>query len=193
MPNAYIPRETVHAWSETIGDAPEAHQTALTRLLKDQRRLTRFIEENAENLQPATAGVSIYLTGVIVRMFDLAGGRLRNATWAQIREAEAKVNAAIEGLLPFDEGFPERARQTHRAQAHILDEALLALFERDKDEEREEEAELDTIETIKVYLVLWVVTEVLDMNWKPAKDFEGMADYEYVHIEKTKKDKDGED
>lgn len=191
MPNAYIPRETVHAWSETIGDAPEAHQTALTRLLKDQRRLTRFIEENAENMQPATAGVSIYLTGVIVRMFDLAGGRLRSATWAQIREAEAKVNGALESLMPFDDGFAARAITTHRAQAHILDEAIYALFERDRDAEEDEEANLDTMETIKTYLMLWVVTEVLDANWKPGKDFEGEADYVHVHIEQPKKD--GED
>lgn len=191
MPNAYIPRDTVHAWSETIGDAPEAHQTALTRLLKEQRRLTRFIEENAENMQPATAGVSIYLTGVIVRMFDLAGGRLRSATWAQIREAEAKVNAALEGLMPFDDGFAERARTTHRAQAHILDEAIYALFERDRDAEEDEEANLDTMETVKTYLMLWVVTEVLDANWKPGKDFQGDAEYVHVHIPQPKKD--GED
>lgn len=191
MPNAYIPRDTVHAWSETIGDAPEAHQTALTRLLKDQRRLTRFIEENAENMQPATAGVSIYLTGVIVRMYDLAGGRLRSATWAQIREAEAKVNASLEQLMPFDDGFAERARGVDRRQAHILDEAIYALFERDRGEPDEEnEADLDIMETIKVYLMLWVVTEVMDANWRPSKDFAGEPEYTHVHIEQPKKDED---
>lgn len=192
MPNALIPRPTVHDWSETIGADPQAHQTALTRLLKDQRRLTRFIEENAENMHPATAGVSVYLTGVIVRMFDLAGGRIRNATWAQIREAEAKVNGAIADLLPLDDTFPERARTAGRAQAHILDEAIYALFERDRDteEDEENEADLDTLETIKVYLLLWVVTEVLDANWRPAKDFEGEAEYAHMHIEPPKKDEE---
>lgn len=188
MPNALIPRPTVHDWSESIGEAPQDHQTALTRLLRDQRRLTRFIEENAENMHPSTAGVSIYLTGVIVRMFDLAGGRLKSATWAQIREAEAKVNGSLAALMPFDEGFAERARGVHRSQAHILDEAIYALFQRDRDAEEDDEADLDTMETIKVYLMLWVVTEVLDMNWKPAKAFEGLSDYEYVHIEPPAKE-----
>ena len=186
MPNAFIPRTIVHDWSNAIGDEPQAHQSALTRLLKDQRRLTRFIEENAENMQPTTGGVSVYLTGVIVRMFDLAGGKLRGATWAQIRDAEAKVNATIEQLMPFDDGFAVRARDIARAQPHILDEALFALFERDQDDD--EEQPLDTLETVKVYLMLCVVTEVLDANWRPAKDFTGEDSYSYVHIEDDKTD-----
>jgi len=187
MPNPIIPRDQVHAWSEAIGDQPENHQAALTRLLKDQRRLTRFIEENAENLEGVTAGVSVYLTGVIVRMFDLAGGRLRSATWAQIREAEAKVNATVPDLMPLDETLPERARNSNRAQPHILDEALMALFERDADEE-EDEAQLDPLEAIKTYLMLSVVTEVLDSNWRPAKDFQGEDEYTYKHIEPKKRE-----
>lgn len=191
MPNAFIPRSTVHDWSETIGDSPESHQTSLTRLLKEQRRLTRFIEENAENMQPATAGVSIYLTGVVVRMFDLAGGRLRSATWAQIREAEAKINGLIGGLLPLDDSFPERARGVDRAQPHILDEALFALFDRERPEEGEEEADLEPLELAKVYLMLWVVTEVLDANWRPAGDFAGEETYSYVHIEPKQASEEG--
>lgn len=195
MPNAFIPRATVHDWSESIGDAPQEHQAALTRLLKDQRRLTRFIEENAENLEGWTAGVATYLTGVIVRMFDLAGGRMRSATWAQIRDAEARINASIGDLLPLDETLPERARKVSRAQPHILDEALMALFHRfteERDEEAEPEpGELDPVEAVKTYLMLWVVTEVLDGNWKPNSKFEGQSDYEYVHIEPT--DRSGDD
>lgn len=187
MSNPYIPRAQVHEWSETIGDNATAHQTALTRLLRDQRRLTRFIEENAANLQPMTAGVSVYLTGVIVRMFDLAGGRLRGATWAQIREAEAKVNAAIPSLMPLDLTIPERVRAIEgRAQPHILDEALMALFHREPDEE---EANLEPIESVKTFLMLWVATEVLDMNWQPPKGFTGEAAYTYVHIEPKKREK----
>lgn len=186
MPNAFIPRDQVHAWSENIGDEPEKHQAALTRLLKDQRRLTRFIEQNAAELGPMSGGVSVYLMGVIVRMFDLAGGRLKSATWAQIREAEKRVHGQIESLLPLDETLPERARNGNRAQPHILDEALRALF--DRDAEDEDEADLDPAESIKTYLLLWVATEVLDQNWKPPKDFSGLDAYEYVHIPVEKKD-----
>lgn len=184
MPNAFIPRDQVHAWSEAIGEQHQDHQAALTRLLKDQRRLTRFIEENAENLEPVTSGVTVYLTGVIVRMFDLAGGRLRSATWAQIREAEAKVNAAIPSLLPLDESVAKRIRRIDgRAQPHILDEALMALFDR---ESSEDEADLDPVEAVKTFFLLWVVTEVLDSNWKAPKSFTGEASYTYVHIEPKK-------
>ena len=132
-------------------------------------------------MQPATAGVSQYMTGVVVRMFDLAGGRLRTATWAQVREAAAKVQATVGALLPLDDGFPGRARDVDwRAQPHILDEALMALFER---EQEDDEADLDMAECLKVYLMMWVACEVLDGNWKPSKKFEGDTSYTYVHIE----------
>ena len=194
MSNAFIPRSQVHAWSEAIGDDPQAHQAALNRLLKDQRRLTRFIEENAENLEGWSAGVATYLTGVIVRMFDLAGGRMRSATWAQIREAEARVNALIPEFMPLDETLPERAHTGKRAQPHILDEALMALFhrftlERDEDEEPEP-GELSPIEAVKTYLMLSVVTDVLDSNWRPPKGFEGETEYSYVHIEPKVEEED---
>ena len=85
MPNAYIPREQVHAWSDDIGLNVAEHQAALTRLLKEQRRLTRWLEENAASMNPATASVGAYLFGVIARIYDLAGGRLKGATWAGAR------------------------------------------------------------------------------------------------------------
>jgi len=190
MPNAYIPRDQVHAWSEAMSDDVEAHQASLTRLLKEQRRLSKFIEENAQSMQPATSGVSQYMTGVVVRMFDLAGGRLRSATWAQVREAAAKVQGAIGELLPLDDGFAERARSVDwRAQPHILDEALMALFDRAQEED---EAELEMAECLKVYLMMWVATEVLDGNWKPSKNFEGESSYTYVHIEPKKPEAEAE-
>src|SRR5690606_5149613 len=79
MPNPYIPRDQVHAWSDAIGDNPET--ASLQRLLKQQRRLARWIEENAANLDAQSAGAALYLVGVVARIFDLAGGRLRSATW----------------------------------------------------------------------------------------------------------------
>ena len=182
MANAFLPRELVHEWSDAIGADPTEHQATLTRLLKAQRRLTKFVEENQADMEPATAGVTIYLVGVLVRLFDLAGGQLRSATWAQLREASAKVQGAIPSLLPLDETLPERIRKFEgRAQPHVLDEALMALFERGA--RSEEEANLSTDESVKVFLLMWVVTEVLDANWRPPKSFSGEAKYTYVHIE----------
>ena len=57
MANSLIPRATVHAWSEQIGQQLGEHETSIQRLLKDQRRLTKFIETYAEQMGPGTAGV----------------------------------------------------------------------------------------------------------------------------------------
>lgn len=190
MPNPYIPRDTVHAWSEDIGEKALDAEAGLQRVLKDQRRLTRFVEENGAALNPASGGVCVYLFGVVARMFDLAGGRLKNATWAHVRAAEAKVGAHAAKLLPYDEGFKDRVRAIEdRAQPHILDEALMALFDRDDEELGDDEVALDDNEAVKVFFLLWVATEVLDGNWKPPSGFEGETSYTYVHIEPKKKDK----
>jgi len=183
MSNAFIPRDTVHNWSEDIGNEIGEHQAALTRLLKNQRRLTRFIERNQQHLAPGVSGVSVYLTGVVVRMFDLAGGRLKAATWDDIHRAEAKVKGQVRGLLPVDDGFADRFRAADRAQPHILDEAFMALFEADREND---EVEVDDTESLKMLLMLWVIVEVLDANWTPAKGFEGESDYTYVHIDPPK-------
>ena len=188
MPNAYIPRPIVHEWSVDIGKTAVENQAALSRLLKDQRRLTRWLEENAENMDGSTGGVAVYLFGVVARMFDLAGGRMRKATWEQVRAAEKRVGAAAAGLLPFDDGFADRVRGVAwRAQPHILDEALMTLFVR---EPGEEEEELETTEAGKIFFLMWVATEVMDQNWKPGKGIELVSDYEYVHIEPESDDEE---
>ncbi|MEN0065608.1 MAG: hypothetical protein AAGA48_25935 [Myxococcota bacterium] len=180
MGNPLLPREQVHGWSEAMSETPEGHQAAITRLLKDQRRISRHVEENAAHLQGMTAGVAMYLVGVIVRMFDLAGGRLKKATWDDLRSAEQRVAGQVEALLPVDDGFVSRARSVPRAQAHILDEALYALFIRKEEEEQEEP--LDELEAFKVYMMMWVATEALDANWTPPKSFEGLADYTHTPV-----------
>lgn len=181
MPNPFIPRARVHAWSEEIGAAPESNQAPITRLLKDQRRLSKFVEENAKGMSTGvTGGVAVYLIGVILRMFDLAGGRMRNVTWEDVRAAEKRVQGMVDQLLPVDDGLVARARAVPRSQPHILDEALYALFER---EVKDEEAAVDDTESLKIYLLLWVATEALDANWTPPKGFEGEAEYTFTPVE----------
>lgn len=187
MPNPFLPRAWVHEKSDEIGINQLEHQAALNRLLQQQRRLTKFLEENRESMAPGTAGVSVYLYGVVARLYDLAGGQLRGATWDQIRDAERKVKAQVGALLPLDEGFVERARKAERAQPHILDEALMALFSREKPVAGE--ADLGDAEAAKVYLLMWVANEVLDACWHPPKGFTGESTYAYVHIEPTKPEK----
>jgi len=187
MANALLPRIWVHERSNEIGDAVETEQAALQRLLKEQRRLTRWLEENAGNLEPASGGVAVYLFGVVARMFDLAGGRLRSATWEQVRDAEKRVGSAAPGLLPFDDGFSERVRGIGwRAQPHLLDEALMNLFDRDASDE---EADLSDTEAGKVFFLLWVATEVLDSNWRPGNRVELESEYAFHYIDPNE-DKD---
>lgn len=180
MPNSFLSRDQVHAWSEDISHNTDVHAAALPRLIKAQRRLGRFIEENHESMESHTVGVSSYLMGVVARMFELAGGQLKTATWEQVRAAEAKVGAAAGQILPYNEGFVERFRAIEgRAQPHIMDEAIYALFERKPEADEEQ---VQTTESVKVFFLLWVAVEVLDMNWKPAKTFQGETAYLFVPI-----------
>lgn len=183
MPNPFIPRDTVHDWSEAIAERPDTHHTSLQRLLKEQRRLTRWIEQNREPMAGSTAGVCVYLTGVVARMFDLAGGRLKGATWAHIRDAEARVQAAVGGLLPLDDAFLSRLYAFgDRAQPHILDEAAMVLFEREPEDGEEPP---DRTEGLKILAVLWVVIDVLDTCWTPGPGFAGETTYTHVAIDPT--------
>lgn len=182
MANPHLPRTTVHAWSEQISNEPESHSAAIQRLLKEQRRLSRFVEENAASMQGMSGGVAMYLVGVILRMFDLAGGRLRKGSWDDVRAVERRIGALVDQLLPVDDGFVGRARQVPRAQAHILDEALYALFVREPDEDEGAEEKLDDLEAFKVYMLMWVATEVLDQNWQPPKAFAGEAEYAHAPV-----------
>ena len=181
MSKALMPRPLVHLWSEAIGDNPNDHQAALQRLLRDQRRLTKFVEENAEQMDRTTAGVAVYFLGVVVRMFDLAGGRLKTVTWEQVRAAEERIGEVVPQLLPYNEGFIERVRAVPwRAQPHILDEAILALFQSAR---TEREMEVARTESLKIFFLVWVAVEALEANWIPAKDFVGESNYEYFHVE----------
>ncbi len=164
MTGGLLDRESVHAWSESIGEDPAPHQAAIQRLLREQRRLSKFVEENARSLTGVTGGVAVYLIGVVLRMFNLAGGRMRTISWDEIRDAERRVQPLAMELLPFDEGFVARAKAVDRAQPNILDEALYALFERDT---KDGEAAMDPVECGKVYLLLWVAVEALHAGWNP--------------------------
>ena len=194
MSKSFFPRDIVHEWSDEIGDNPEGHRVALQRLLRDQRRLAKFIQENAANLGPTTGGVGLYLWGVIARMYDMAGGRMKSPSWGQIRAAEKRISEVVPQLMPVDDAFPERLRTIDwRAQPHILDEAIMSLFDRDEEELAEEEEPLDTVECVKLLFMIWVAIEVMDENWKPPKGFEGETTYKYVHVEPTKASEDAQE
>jgi len=176
-----IPRALVHEWSETIGAQASTEQSNLTRIMKDNRRLSRFVEENFESLDEATRSVAMYLVGVVARIYEKAGGRMRIATWDQLRAATAKVEGQIGALLPLDDGFVARCHAlTDRAQPHIVDEAVYALFERPS---RPDEAQTPATERLKLLLLMWVANEVCAVNWTPPATFKGEASYTHTPVE----------
>ena len=82
-----------------------------------------------------------------------------------LNAATAKVQGAAASIFPADDGFHERAKSIEwRAQPHLLDEILWALFERD--DKTEGEVDLEPEKAALVYLMLWAAVEALDANWK---------------------------
>ena len=113
---------------------------------------------------------------------------MKSASWGQIRKAEKRIGAVVPSLMPVDDQFPERLRKIEwRAQPHILDEALMSLFDRDDEDLEEGEEVLDTVECVKLFFLVWVAVEVLDANWTPPKGLVGEEHYVYKHIEPEKK------
>jgi hypothetical protein len=160
-----IPRDHVHALSEECAKLGMGFQTAARRMLDDQSRLLRFFKANLPDMQGQTGEVSLYLLAVVVRIFQQTGklGRVSNA---DVEAATKRIQGVAGGLLPVDDGFPERVRAIGwRAQPHILDEAMHALFERE--EKQANEVELEKDQAARVFLMLWAATEALEGVWTP--------------------------
>ncbi|MED5374697.1 MAG: hypothetical protein VX899_27005 [Myxococcota bacterium] len=172
MANAAIDRDTVHTLSEACAEDGERFRAIATRLLKEQKRLLSFYNQNLPAIDAQTGEVSLYLFSVVVRIFDQMGGRLSKVNGKQINAAAAKVQGVVDQLLPFDKEFPERVRAIEdRAQPHILDEALWALFERSDEDKQEGEVDVDPTKAGMIFMMLWVATEALDAAWKPPASF----------------------
>lgn len=169
MPNPAIDRDRVHTLAEACSDDGEGFQSTASRLIKRQRRLSRFFEQNVGPMGPMAAQVGLYMLSVSMRIFEQIGGRLDKVNGAQLNAATAKVQAEADALLPADDGFVARAKAVQwRAQPHLLDEILWALFERD--EKNEGEVDLEPDKAALVYLMLWVAVETLDSNWRAPAD-----------------------
>lgn len=167
MSNPAIPREEVHRLAEICGNDPTAHQPTATRLLKEQRRLSRFFEENVASVGPLPAQVALYMLSVTIRIFEQVGGRLGKVTTEELDRAVARVAKHTDALLPADKGLAERAKAIEgRAQPHILDEILWALYEREEGDKKDGESELDPTQSALVYILLWTAVEALDASWK---------------------------
>lgn len=166
MPNPAIPRDIVHASSEACGADPLAFQPIATRLIKEQRRLSRFVEESAQALGNLETQVVIYMLSVCLRVFEQRGGRMKKVSQADIDAALRRIQGVVPQLLPADGAFAERAKAIGwRAQPHLLDEVLWALYERGEADKKPGEVDLDPGKSALVYLALWAAVEAMDANW----------------------------
>ena len=116
-----------------------------------------------------------YLVAVAIRTLE-SEGRLRAPSRHDLTAAEDRVRPVVSDALPLQTGATDAARAVPRAQPHLLDEALDALFEWPGP------SVADDDEKVRVYLVLWVLVEALDACWTPPARFVGDASYVRVHV-----------
>lgn len=173
--NPQIPRPVVHALSEECADIGPNFSATAKRLLEDQARLVRFFRQNLPSMEGQAGEVSLYLLAVVMRIFDRCGGKMGRISATEIEAATRRIMAEGKHVLPFDEGFPARVREVGwRAQPHILDEALHALFERE--ERKEIEVAVDHNQAGRIFLMLWAATEALEAAWRAPTNPEWMAE-----------------
>ena len=122
MPNTAINRDKVHALAEACSDQGDAFQSVATRLIKNQRRLSRFFEQNVGEMGPLASQVGLYMLSVSLRIFDQIGGRLSKVNSDDIASATAKVQAAAADL--FDERVAVRAHLLHIAPRQACEQLL---------------------------------------------------------------------
>ena len=164
MSNPAISRDEVHSLAEACAESADTFRSTAQRLLKNQKSLTNFMQKNMVHLAPETREVVLYMYAVSLRIFEQKGGRMKKVSGNEINAASAKVNEALAALTPFNKDFPKRLRGVDwRAQEHLLDECLWALFE--KEEKEEGEVDVEPNQAGLMFLLLWVAVETLDGNW----------------------------
>ena len=172
MANPAIPRQDVHNLAEGCASDAENFQFVANRLLRDQKAVTRFLSENFDAIGPQNGQIATYMAAVSLRIFEMLGGRMRKIPRRQIDRAAVAVHGVVDSVLPADDGVPGRVRAIEwRAQPHLLDEILWALFEKQHDEE--EEIEIEPQVATMIFLTLWPLVESMDATWKPAKGYDG--------------------
>jgi hypothetical protein len=177
MSNPTISRTEVHRYSEACAEAGEGFTPIALRLMRGQRRLARFIEQNSAALGIQESQAAGHMTAVCLRVFDQVGGRMDRVAGSVVDEAADKVSALVAQVLPLDEKLPERVRQIPvRAQPNLLDEVLWALYEI---RERNAEESMFTVDRSGLlFLTMWTVVEALDASWKASADYQPETDPE---------------
>ncbi len=172
MANPVIPRDEVHRLAEACSDDPDGYESVATRLMRVQRRVGRFVEQNAKELGAQESQIALYMCSVCLRIFEQVGGRLNKVSGRDLDRAAARIFEQAGSLFPADKGLPERVRQVEwRAQPHLLDEVLWALYE--KEEREEGEIDVEPEKAALIFLTMWAVVEALDGRWVPPRGYQG--------------------
>ena len=169
MSNPAISRDNVHNYSEACSEMGLDFQPIAARLIRSQNRLKSFIDTEFVEVDPMAGQVALYMFTVCLRVFEQAGGRLKKVNQQDIRLAQLKVQRALNDMLPINDQFSEKAKNSDRAQPHLLDEILWALYDRDEEEKKEEEAPLTPKQSALIYIMLWTAVEALDNKWAAPK------------------------
>lgn len=166
-----IPRSLIQRWSAALSvDSTGEHDAAIRRLVRGQPAVLRYVgrQVGTRDRDDRAPGVARYLAGVVLRMFELAGGRCGRSTPSLLSSAEthvqARLDAVVDGrrLLPFDGGFSDRARRFVRTQGPLLDELLWSLFD-----DPAGSTSLPGPRRADVYVALWAVVHAIDGVWTP--------------------------
>lgn len=164
-----IPRAQVHEWILDIERNKSGHKNAINLLLTRQRNLSRYVHKSAGEIQLGSRRAVLFIQGALLRVFDLAGGKVSKITTENISDAQTRVGEVIPTLLPVDDSFVERMRSVEwRAQPHILDECVVSLFD---------DPDLDREQMVRLFLLAWIVVEAANDSWSPPEDFEGETAY----------------
>ena len=140
-------------------------------LLTRQRQLSRYVAKSAGQIGASSKRNVLFIQGVLLRVFDLAGGRVGKINSEDIKDAEALVTEMAPQLMPLDEGFAQRLRALDdRSQPHLLDECVNSLFDN---------PDLDSKQMAQLFLLAWIVVEAAHKRWDPPSDFEGDQSYVY--------------
>lgn len=158
-----IPRDHVHSLSEACAADINYFQGVAKRLLDSQPRLVRFFRDNMSKMPGNSGEVSLYLLAVILQIYTKTG-KIKKVTEQDVQAATVRIVASCKGFLPADADFPVKVRGIDwRAQPHILDEALYALFERTERKDVEVDIPLD--QSGLMFMMLWAATEALNHAW----------------------------
>lgn len=164
-PGTAVGADEARRLMQDIADHPEAHKLPIGNLVKQYRRLGKWIKVNAEHLGAHVGVSAAYTMGVVARVLELTGHRLGPITDEEITATGAQVMEVVPSLLPLDDGLRARlAAVPWLAQPGILDVLIEDVFEQGGEPA---EGRKPPEVLFQVFVLVWVAVEALAMAADP--------------------------